>query len=284
MRRCQLPASVVDSQALPHGAGREFEPRVFTIHPVRSRLPDPPVRAEPRAENPALDVPTKPPAIALGEAPADAPAPPLSPPSPGGLIFSVIVGLVLMVPLGWLLSYGAALPTFLGLFFFALFGLVIGAAMYRAAGRGRPRRRASVLAATLVVVSFGVGLTVYAEARDFPSDIAEGALRERRVLAGRSVDQFRNELAGAVNSWLSEKYAPGGTWGYMRWIVSSGRIDKSEIELLSKNVVRSPSGKWWCLRVALSALLLAFGIGSQTMLLTKSVPPALPRGYQFRRR
>lgn len=199
------------------------------------------------------------------------------------MILSVIVGLVLMIPLGWLLSYGAALPTFLGLFFFALFGLVIGAAMYRAAGRGRPRRRATVLAATMLVVSFGVGLTVYAEARDFPSDIAEGALRERRALGGRSVEQFRTELAGAVGSWMNEEYAPGGTRGYVRWIVTSGQIDKSEIELLGKNVVRSPRGKWWCLRVALSALLLAFGIGSQTMLLTKSVPPALPRGYQFRR-
>lgn len=275
---------MVDSRVLPRGAGPEFECHVRNTSSATTRAPAPPVRSDSRADDCVVEPPATPSATDSSAPARDEPPPPLTPPSAGGMFFSVILGLGLMAPLGWLLSYGAALPTFLGLFFFALFGLVIGAAMYRAAGRGRPRRRASVLAATLLVTLFGVGLTVYAEARDFPSDIAEGTLRERRALAGRSVEQFRAELTGAVGSWINENYAPGGTWGYTRWIVTNGRIDKSEIELLGKNVVRSPRGVWWCLRVALSALLLTFGIGSQTMLLTRSTPPALPRGHQFRRR
>src|SRR3990172_853649 len=61
-------------------------------------------------------------------------------------------GTVVSLPLAWLLSYAAMLPFYLGLFFFMLFGLVIGAVAFRVAAPGRPYHRFAVLAGTTLIV------------------------------------------------------------------------------------------------------------------------------------
>ena len=46
---------------------------------------------------------------------------------------AVLAGVAVTLPVAWLLSFAGTLPFFLGVFFFALFGLLIGAVIYRVA-------------------------------------------------------------------------------------------------------------------------------------------------------
>lgn len=177
---------------------------------------------------------------------------------------AVAVGAVLALPIAWILSYVAALPFFLGLFFFPLLGLVIGACMHRIAAPARPYGRGSLLLGTTLVVLLAWGGSIVKESRDFPHDIASRVVRATR----RSIDDvhaFRATLANDVRRAVRERYPPGGALGYVRWILADGTLEKGQIPGFEIPITRTPHGWAWAIRVVLSAGLLAFGIGSQTL-------------------
>lgn len=179
----------------------------------------------------------------------------------------VIAGCVVAAPLSWLLSYAGALPFFLGVFFFALFGLLIGATVFRVAAAGRPYARWHVLVGTTIVVSFGWGMSLVKEARDFPQDLAIKAVDRTRDIGTLTREQFKVHIADGVRTWLRANYPPGGTIGYVRWTLANGRIEKNAIPDLSRSLQNSQRGWVWAVRVVLSIALFSFGIGSQTFLL-----------------
>jgi len=175
------------------------------------------------------------------------------------------VGCVVTPPISWLLSFAAALPFFLGVFFFALFGLVIGAVTFRVAMSCRPYARAAILSGTTAVVLLGWGLSIVKEASDFPADMSMAAADRTRDIGERSREEYQALIAGGIREWLRRTYPPGGTLGYVRWSLMSGRIEKGSVPELSRTLTRSPSGWVWALRVVLSIGLFAFGVGSQTL-------------------
>ncbi len=187
--------------------------------------------------------------------------------SAGGTLrwwIAVAVGLVFSAPFVWLLSYGAALPYYLGLFFFALFGLVIGAVMHRVASPDRPYGRGALLTGTTIVVLAGWCGTIGLEANGFPADMAEEATKmSRRTIP--NVAAFRDDVANDVRQFLVKKYPPGATLGYVRWIMTSGGINRGDVTGMSRNFEASQRGLGWAIRVVLSLALFAFGIGSQTL-------------------
>ena len=79
---------------------------------------------------------------------------------------AVVVGLIVILPFAWLLSHAALLPFFLGLFFFVLFGLLVGAVMHRVASRGRSYCSMSLVPGTTNVVMVGFCVSIAQEARD----------------------------------------------------------------------------------------------------------------------
>ena len=177
---------------------------------------------------------------------------------------AVAAGLVVSVPFVWLLSYGAALPYFLGLFFFSLFGLVIGAVMHRVASPNRPYGRGVLLSGTTIVVIAGWCGTIGLEANGFPADMAQEATKmSRRTIP--NVAAFRADVADGVRDFLRKRYPPGAALGYIRWILTSGKLDRGEVTGLSRNFEASQRGLGWSIRVVLSLALFAFGIGSQTL-------------------
>src|SRR5262245_21649393 len=89
---------------------------------------------------------------------------------------SLAAGLAIGLPLGIVLSYLAALPYFLGLFFFVLFGLVIGALLFRFGADRRPMAWSIVGLATAMVVTATWCASLVVEARTFVGDRAEFAL------------------------------------------------------------------------------------------------------------
>lgn len=179
----------------------------------------------------------------------------------------VCVAAALSLPFGWILSYAAALPFFVGAFFFALLGLVIGATAFRIAKSAAPYRRAVVVAGTTIIVLTGFLTTLTKEGRDFPGDAARIVADRTQDLGDRSLAEFQAVVAAEVSVYLSTRYAPGGTLGYVRWVLDNGEIRKGELSV-AQQTIRAPQKGWvWIVRVALSAGLLAFGVGSQTLLL-----------------
>lgn len=195
--------------------------------------------------------------------------------SPARWCVAVVVGAVLMLPFSWLLSHGALLPFFLGVFFFVLFGLIVGATMHRVASLTRPYSSRMLLTGTSVVVAIGMVVSVWQESRDCPLKLARDAAARTRLLGDRSVEEFKDFVAKSWRTYVLERYPPGGLTGYIRWVVRSGEIPKGTIDGVAISLVRPQRGLTWILRVVLSAGLLAFGIGSQTLLLRLPRDPAV---------
>jgi len=192
-------------------------------------------------------------------------APPSDPMPSNRWWLGVLVGAVVALPIGWLLSYAATLPFLIGPFFFALFGLVIGAVIHRVASPGRPYGSAALLIGTTMVVILVFGETIILESRDFPAEMANQAASSTRTLRDRSIEEFRTQTTQGVRRYLTDNFPPGGTIGYVRWVLTQGEIAHGEIEGVATTLTPLQSGFLWSVRVVLSIALLAFGIGSQTL-------------------
>ena len=183
-------------------------------------------------------------------------------------------GLLVSFPLSWLLSYAASLPFFLGLFFFALFGLVIGAVVHRIASPRRPYPLPAVLIGTVVIISVAWTNSLVTESRGLPQGLAKEAANRTRDLQGRTHAEYVSHVTGQIRSYLRERYPPGGTIGYVRWVFVSGEFRKGDLDGV-QGTLRQPQRRWWwVMRVVLSIALFAFGIGSQTWLLRLPADPA----------
>lgn len=184
---------------------------------------------------------------------------------------SVLFGLVFSLPFAWLLSYAAALPFFIGMFFFALFGLVIGAAIFRIAIVSAPYPSRSLVIGTTLVVLVAWTITIVKECRDFPVEIAIKVGMQTRDIGTRSLGEFQIMVADQVRQFLRDQYSPGGIIGYIHWVLTDGHLQVGDIESLRRTISAPQSKFWWAIRAALSIGLLAFGIGSQTLSLKKKV-------------
>ncbi|RME36651.1 MAG: hypothetical protein D6788_11155 [Planctomycetota bacterium] len=173
------------------------------------------------------------------------------------------MGGLVSVPLAWLLSYGAALPFFLGLFFFALFGLVIGASVFRVASRGGRYSRGRIELGTALLVLWGMWLSIVFESRGFPEDKAREAAQSTLDIGHRTRAEYEAFVAEQVRDYLRKHYPPGGTVGYVRWVVASGEIPRGDLKEVRRTLQIGHHGWTWVIRVLLSTGLLAFGIGSQ---------------------
>jgi hypothetical protein len=174
-------------------------------------------------------------------------------------------GAIVSLPFAWLLSHAALLPFLLGIFFFALFGLVIGAVMHRVASPGRPYPRLQLVIGTTLVVALGWTGSIVVEGRDFPRRMAAEAGDTTRYLGNRTIGEFRTAVADDVRRFIRDRYPPGGALGYVRWVLTSGELKKGDIAHVNRTLVRGQRKLLWAVRVILSVALLAFGIGSQTL-------------------
>ncbi len=178
---------------------------------------------------------------------------------------AVGAGVIVSLPIAWLLSHAALLPFFLGVFFFALFGLVIGAVMHRVASPARPYPSTTLVVGTTIVVAFGLVASLASESRDFPGKMAVEAGDKTRDIGNRTINEYRTAVAGDIRRYLREQYPPGGTLGYVRWALASGTLKKGQIAHVNRTLRRPQYKGWWAVRVILSTGLLAFGVGSQTL-------------------
>lgn len=188
---------------------------------------------------------------------------------------AVAGGVVVSLPLGWLLSHAALLPFLLGLFFYVLFGLLIGATMHRLASPRRPYSRTVVLVGTTVVVLTGWLVSLGVESHNAPIKMAAEAGDRTRRIGERTIQEFRADVTASIRRLLDERYPPGGTLGYARWALTSGEWKKGEVAGFDRSLIAPQRGFFFAIRVVLSIALLAFGVGSQTFLLRLPRDPAV---------
>lgn len=195
-----------------------------------------------------------------------------------GGIRMVVAGMAASLPLGWLLSYGAMLPAMLGLFFFALFGLVIGATMYRVGARHRPMSIGRLRAGVGLIVAFCWGTSMYFEVREFPSDKAREALHRVPMLPdGMTRSELLHDVERQVRETLKRDHGGDGFFGYAHWALTRSRIEYRVATVDKPVVLTSVQNKgWWAARVVLSVVLLWFGVRAQVLVLARATdrPPA----------
>ena len=100
--------------------------------------------------------------------------------------------------------------------------------MHRVASPGRPYGQWAVLAGTTLVVLAGWLTSVIKESRDFPGDMAAEASRTPDI-GNQTIYEFRAAVRDEVRQLLREHYPPGGTVGYVRWVLLSGELKKGQI-------------------------------------------------------
>jgi hypothetical protein len=181
---------------------------------------------------------------------------------------AVLVGTGFSLPFSWLLSAAALLPFLLGLFFFALFGLIIGALVFRIACPRRPYRKGAVLVGTTFIITVCWITSIVLESRAFAPEMGEKATDATRSIGDLTRAEHIDKMADQVQAYLRDQYPPGGLIGYVRWSLTDGEIKKGILEGPRKTIKRDQVKHWWAIRVVLSIALLSFGVASQTWLLT----------------
>lgn len=193
------------------------------------------------------------------------------------LIVAVSVGCILAAGAGVLLSYVAFLMAYLGLFFYALFGLLIGTVTWRIASPAAPFNRTAVIFSTTLIVVTGLGVSWAFEITGLPRDMAHQALEKLRTLPeGQTKQQYMAGVEARVRSVLAERYPPGGAAGYIRWIMDTGRFEPGTFEGIDVALFRPQRRYVWLVRVGLSVLLLSFGVAAMTWPLASRKPVSEP--------
>lgn len=194
--------------------------------------------------------------------PADRPS---EKPAPSGWIgWSFVAGCGLAVPFGILLAYLAALPFFLGLFFFLLLGLMLGAVMFRFGINAPPPSLPAAWAMGTGVAALLILTSLWAEYRALPRSV-DRVVRQSffRSFTPQDREALRQGVRMHVADFL-EQYPPGGFVGYLRWAATDGTLTCPRIFKDSTEVYQLPYRRtMWDIRVGLSFALVWWTIMTQ---------------------
>ncbi len=189
------------------------------------------------------------------------------------------LGLGLAFPIGYLCSFLGLLIFYLGLFFFLLLGLLLGAAMYRVGQAARPVRRDVIIGSVSLVSAVVMLVSLYFEYRNLCPHVAARVLGMTPALPEDKTPQdVRQQVRRFVERSLREDHPPGGLIGYVLWASGDGELTCPAVRATGRPIAyklsQSPLG--WKLRVILSAVLLAGAVLSQVWPLRRSAAPREP--------
>lgn len=231
-------------------------------------------------ETPGPDAPTTVEPVAL----------PSEPPRPGGALAALVAGLIAALALGLtLLTWALSLMFMLGLFFFMLFGLLVGAVMFRFGARSRPMPRGRIVLITTLVALTAWTTALVKEAHDFPRDFVAGIIHDKKM--GRlplyippqsgGLEQVRGEVQTFIDGYLEKQYPPGGMLGYVRYVSAGAPIELDIPSQLKKFTIKPRVTPWvWWTRGLLALPLIWLTIYSVTAGLARTATAAeLRRKY-----
>ena len=178
------------------------------------------------------------------------------PPGDGSIWRALLGGLIVAALLSWfLLSAGLSLPFMLGVFFFMLFGLIVGSVMFRCGQACRPVAKPKIIVATALVSLVCWGIALGREAIEFPDDFVDKALT-KVYIPPNGYEKVVHELQAFIKDYLEKEYPPGGPLGYIRH-AAVGRPIEVNIDSQPKVVTIKPMTRawtWWT-RTVLSLVL-----------------------------
>jgi hypothetical protein len=208
-------------------------------------------------------------------------------PAPRGwtapLVLATVAGVILAIALGWtLLTLALSLMFMLGLFFFMLFGLLIGAVMYRIAAPTRPVTNKALWTASIIVAFAGWSTAIYKEATDFPNNFTDAVVRNYKqhglYVPSNDFAKVETELHEHIVGYLAEHYPPGGRLGYLR-MAARGAPIRLELPSQPRTLevpARVAAWAWWT-RVLLALVLMAFAVHALIGSLRNATEPARPK-------
>lgn len=200
----------------------------------------------------------------LAGTPSDKPPPPAR---TGWIGWSAIAGCVVGIPAGVLLAYLAALPFLLGLFFYLLLGLVIGATMYRFGAKARIPSKPTLWAIGLGVALVTLAASLWAEYRALPGSVTEAVRHSLWMRFDPDMKaRLETETRQFAAHYLQEHYPPGGVLGYVRWAISDGSLKCPRVFKESTTEYRLPQRrKLWVVRITLASVMLGWTILVQVL-------------------
>jgi hypothetical protein len=192
--------------------------------------------------------------------------------------WSFVAGCCTGIPAGIILTYLAVIPFYIGLFFFLLLGLLVGATMFRFGRNAVPVRPVTLRLIGTVIVLLTWTTTLVTEYVLFPGQAAakvEVSWRprptpEKKLQISRQVRQsvmsqlLGRDYNGGVAAWLE------GFPKYLRWVARDGAMRCPRV--LDATTLQLPPVQCkgaWLFRVTLSLGLLTFSILSQYLLLAR---------------
>ena len=185
-------------------------------------------------------------------------------------LFNLLLVLTLINFNGWAFSHLGNLMGLIGLFFFALFGLILGAALFRLLSHYRPITKPLLVAAGMVVVLACWFGALNLEAAYVPNDAAY-FYRGKMVRLPKplSILEVEDKIRSDTRQFLLDRYGDGGVIGYLRWAAQNGSItirpteeaDKVEYQLKHRRGL-------FLIRLCVSLLLLTYAVFTQISQLT----------------
>lgn len=186
--------------------------------------------------------------------------------------------------LGTALAYLSSLPFFLGLFFYLMFGLVIGAVVYRLGASHRPMKTPAVWTVGLATAGLTWLTSLVVEYAGLPGDAAEEVLKS---IPGRLDDKEREVLRRETRQFVLSSFSGRQVEGsmldmarafpaYVRWVVTDGKLSCPQVYYDSKHTIELGSrrrGWLWAVRSILALVLVSFTIMSQVVGLRRPETP-----------
>jgi hypothetical protein len=182
---------------------------------------------------------------------------------PGGWNAAVLLCCAGIVPLCWLLARLIWLPLYMGLFFFIIAGLLVGASSFRLASRSRPIQRPRIILGSLLVAIVGGAAFLTFEYFHFARTVGEAPhfaeAKNTALQSGRTARSVEAAAAAEFQRELGTHYAPGGPLGYIRWAISSAAMPLV-VDSSRESIVLPHTGVRWIVRTISAVLLLGLGV------------------------
>lgn len=181
----------------------------------------------------------------------------------GVLNRSAAIATLIGVPFIILLMYCAWLPLMMGMYFFILGGMLVGAIWFRLASRVRPVPAGAVRLRMVIMLVLLTSLYLvseyYVKVGHLTRDMTELTIKYAGVNNTLQDRQARElEVADHVRQSL-RRYGPGPL-GYWIWAATNGQVPPMEQYTGTRTITLPQNKAYYVLRVVFSVVLLGYGL------------------------
>ncbi len=175
---------------------------------------------------------------------------------------SALIATLIGIPFILLLMYCAWLPLLMGMYFFILGGMLIGAIWFRLAAHIRPVPTGAVRLRMFAMLAVLVAIYMLSEYKvkigHLDRDMSELTIRMRSVNSLAERQAREQEAADHVQQSL-RKYGPGPI-GYWAWAATDGKVPPMARYTGKESIALPQRRAFYVMRVVVSIVLLWYGL------------------------